>query len=379
MNAVKRLFCYRDPFDTENSNELFFKAMRENLIFQYENCPEYRAVLDSRGFSARDMRGYEDIAKIPPLPTLFLKKHRLRSMAKEKCPVTATSSGTSGSYSEISFDMQSLFCGFNMVMKIFGQRGIISPVPVNYIVLGYRPHRGNRTAVTKTAFGFTLCAPGVRRTYALKFEKGRYLPDLEGVIRAIEKYSRSAFPTRFIGFPSYMYFTLRLMEERGVSVKLPRGSMIMLGGGWKQFYREQADKQVLYELAGKILGVPEGRIFESFGAAEHPILYCDCERHHFHVPVYSRVIIRDVHTLEPLGFGETGIVNLLTPMIKATPVLSVMTDDLGILREGDECGCGIKSPYLEIIGRVGVRDIVTCAAGAEEALLGKSDSRGLDS
>ena len=125
---------------------------------------------------------------------------------------------------------------------------------------------------------------------------------------------------------------------------------------------------MLYELAEKILDIPEERIIESFGAAEHPILYCDCKNHHFHVPVYSRVMIRDTYTLRPLKMGEIGIVNLLTPMIRATPVLSVMTDDLGVLHEGDECGCGIRSPYLEIIGRVGIGDIKTCAAGAEEIM-----------
>jgi hypothetical protein len=103
---------------------------------------------------------------------------------------------------------------------------------------------------------------------------------------------------------------------------------------------------------------------------EHPILYCDCKNHHFHVPAYSRVIIRDVKTLERVSNGQIGLVNLITPMVKATPILSVMTDDLGVLHEGVECGCGIISPYLEIIGRIGLKDIKTCAAGAAELIAG---------
>ena len=43
-----------------------------------------------------------------------------------------------------------------------------------------------------------------------------------------------------------------------------------------------------------------------------------------------------------------------------------MTDDLGILHDGDTCPCGVKSPWLEIIGRVGMADIKTCAAGADD-------------
>lgn len=55
-------------------------------------------------------------------------------------------------------------------------------------------------------------------------------------------------------------------------------------------------------------------------------------------------------------------------MVKSVPLLSVMTDDLGILHDGASCGCGITSPYLEIIGRVGLQDIKTCAAGAADLL-----------
>ena len=66
-----------------------------------------------------------------------------------------------------------------------------------------------------------------------------------------------------------------------------------------------------------------------------------------------------------------GLVNLISPMVKATPILSVMTDDLGVLHDGNECGCGINSPFIEIIGRVGLREIKTCAAGAADILTGK--------
>ena len=59
----------------------------------------------------------------------------------------------------------------------------------------------------------------------------------------------------------------------------------------------------------------------------------------------------------------------------ATPTLSVMTDDLGYLTPGEACGCGRKSPYLTILGRVGMTDIQTCAAGAAE-LLGQAEGKG---
>ena len=117
------------------------------------------------------------------------------------------------------------------------------------------------------------------------------------------------------------------------------------------------------------MGVDEQHIIEFFGAAEHPILYTDCRYHHFHVPIYSRVIIRDVDTLEPVEPGHPGLINLLTPMVDNMPILSIMTDDLGILHT-EGCPCGEKAPWFEILGRVGIKDIITCAAGADTMLNG---------
>jgi hypothetical protein len=68
--------------------------------------------------------------------------------------------------------------------------------------------------------------------------------------------------------------------------------------------------------------------------------------------------------------GRPGLVNLITPMDVGTPLLSVMTDDLGILHPGHTCPCGLEAPWLELLGRVGLGDIKTCAAGAEELLKG---------
>jgi hypothetical protein len=92
-----------------------------------------------------------------------------------------------------------------------------------------------------------------------------------------------------------------------------------------------------------------------------------CRYHHFHLPVYSRVIIRNPDNFSPMPYGKAGLINLLTPMMWSSPLLSVMTDDLGVLHN-EKCPCGAESPWLEIIGRVGLSDIVTCAAGADEYL-----------
>ena len=325
------------------------------------------------GFSPKKLLETGDLSLIPMVPTLFFKRHALFSMSRGRMGMQVTSSGTSGKFSQVGFDWGAMFAEIPMVLKLGWRHGLVSLRPANYVVLGYKPHRENHTGVTRTMFGLTFFAPPLRRFYALRMEQGRYVPDLDGAARALAQFARSPFPTRIVGFPSYLWFGLKRMEELGLSVRLPRGSRIHLVGGWKQHYAQQVDKPVLYDLVWRVLGIPEEHIHESFGAVEHPIFFNTCPRHHFHIPIYSRVLIRDVNTLEPLPMGEVGLVNLISPLIQATPTTSVMTDDLGYLTPGEACGCGIRSPYLTILGRVGLSDIQTCAAGAAERL-GKGDA-----
>lgn len=370
MKYRRHLFSLMDPYGS--SDELFLNAVRENCLFHYKNCSDYRKILNELNFGENEILSdkplEEYLAKLPFLPTLLLKRRRMYSLPPQKIALSTTSSGTSGKFSEIGFDFGSLICGLKMVFRIGKHHGLFSPIPCRYIVMGYRPHKSNRTAVVRTAFGATLFTPCVSRKYILNFKNGKYVPDFDGIIKAVQSYEKKSLPVRFMGFPAYTYFLLREMERRGITVRLPKNSKILLGGGWKQFYAEQTDKETFYRLAKKVLGINDGNIVEFYGAVEHPIMYTHCKNHHFHIPAYSRVIIRAPDNFKPLSNGSVGLVNLITPMVAATPILSVMTDDLGVIHDGEECGCGIPTPYLEIIGRVAPDSIKTCAAGANEIL-----------
>ena len=368
MKYRRKLFRHRDPYNPEGTEELFVKAVRENCAYAYAHCPGYRAILDDAGFSPEQLQTEADLADLPFLPTALFKRRRLFSMPRWRLPLVVTSSGTSGRASEIGFSVGDLWAGLLMVLHICKLRRLLSWRPCHYVVFGYQPKHRNRTGVSRTAFGVTLFTPALSRTYALRWKNGDYVLDLEAVQAAIVKHSRSRFPLRFMGFPAYAWFLMKRMDEQGVRVQLPKGSKLMLGGGWKQFYAEEVDKRAFYALAKKVLGLEDRDIIEFFGAVEHPIFYNDCERHHFHIPVYSRVLIRDPETLRPVPNGVPGLVNLISPMDVGTPLLSVMTDDLGVLHDAEECGCGIRTPWLELLGRVGLQDIKTCAAGASELL-----------
>lgn len=367
MSNVSKLFRHRKVYDLNGTDDLFARSMRDNALFQQKNCEDYRRILALNGFDPADIKTVDDLTDLPFIPTVYFKHHYLSSVPDKKMFIKATSSGTSGTMSMIGFDMKSLLTGVPMVLNVGRYHKLWSARPVNYIIFGYQPTKENKTAFSKTAYGFTFFAPALSRTFALTVTDKGYKLDWDNVLKAMERCAKSRFPMRTIGFPAYTYFLLRDMKAKGIRYKMPKGSMITMGGGWKSFYTEQPDKKEFYSLVEEVLGIPEDHVIEFFGAVEHPILYTDCRCHHFHVPCYSRVIIRDPDTLKPLKNGIPGLLNLISPMVRSVPIISIMTDDLAILHD-EGCDCGETSPWLEIIGRVGITDIVTCAAGGEKYL-----------
>ena len=65
MKYRSLLFKTSDPFDTFNTEELFVKAVKENSKYQYDNCPEYKKILESMNFKPDFIESYDDIQKIP--------------------------------------------------------------------------------------------------------------------------------------------------------------------------------------------------------------------------------------------------------------------------------------------------------------------------
>ena len=360
----RKLVLQKDPYDVQKSSGLFLEAVKNDVIFHEKNCPEYARMLKEVGFSVDEIDSEDMLYKIPVIPTLYYKRNYLSSMPVEKLAVKATSSGTKGLQSRVGFDKKTIFYGVLMMIRYFSYHKLISPLPTNYIVLGYEPSRHTQMGAIKTAYGATKFAPALHREYALKDTGTEYRLNIEGIKKALIKYAKSGLPVRFVGFPSYMFFLIKTLKENHISLKLNSHSKILLGGGWKQFSDEEIDRNLFFQLIQDTLGIEKHSCFEFYSAVEHPIPYVKCRNGHFHVPIYSRAIIRDVKTLEPVPMGCLGLLSFISPMVSSIPLTSVVTDDIAVLYDGNGYGCGINTPYFELKGRAGVSQIKTCTADA---------------
>jgi phenylacetate-coenzyme A ligase PaaK-like adenylate-forming protein len=368
MKYRRKLFLSKDIYNLEPTDDIFVKAMRDNIAYHMQNCAEYRDILESFDFGIASLKDIRDLAEIPPLPTSYLKTKTMLSKPYEKLLIKTTSSGTGGGKTLSGFDVSSAICGFLMAFGVFRFHKLISLRRTNYIILGYQPDKSNQTAMAKALRGITLTAPARKIEYALKMADGEYQVNAEGLVRAVLSFGAQNRPVRIIGFPAYFKMFVDELSARNITLDLHRNSKVLLGGGWKAFFSEEISKDELYRMANRILGIQHQNFKDHFSTAEHPVNYIACENGHFHIPVFSRVLVRDVNTLKPVPDGAPGLLNLITPLLSSAPYGSILTDDIAVIKSGDECGCGIPSPYFDIIGRVGLAGIKTCTQAASEFL-----------
>lgn len=368
MDSRNELFNRKDIYNLDGTSPLFVQAVRENVLHHQANCEFYARLLKSRQFNAAALQTVDDCARIPVIPATFFKYHEVLSAPRHDISIHATSSGTQGQKSQVFIDDDSLKLGTKMAVNCFRYHKLISPIPANYVMLGYEPSDGNEMGAVKTAMGVTRFAPALHREFVLRNSADGYQPNWFGIMDVLQKYQRQRFPVRFVGFPAFLHRLILALRREGVALKLNKRSLVLLGGGWKQFSDAQIEKNELYAMAEETLGVPACRCRDFYSAVEHSVAYAECPNHHLHVPIWSRVIIRDLKTLQPLGYDNPGFLSFVTPLITSAPLTSVMMGDLAVLRDGRQCGCGIRSPYFEVLGRAGVSRMRNCAVSADELM-----------
>ena len=370
MTAREQLIRLENVYDHEGSSELFLEAMRDVLRHHMKNNDFFRSYMEQEGFDPDTLRTEEDLRRIPFIHANFFKKYEVLSVPREDIVFYATSSGTTGQKSQMFFDKDTQDFGNAMIENEFRYFGFLSDELTNYLLFTYEPANVSKNLGTaQTDMGLLSYAPVSETFFALRYNGQGHDFDVYGTIHALEEYERQGKPVRIFGFPSFLYVTVQQMKETGHRpLKLNPKSMTMLGGGWKGYADKQISKSELYALVEEMLGIPAENCRDGYGSTEHSVPYFECPNHHFHIPVYSRMLIRDVETLEPLPYGEAGFANFITPHLLSVPAVSVLMGDMAVLHPAEECGCGIQTPFMEILGRAGTSKAKSCAITASELL-----------
>ena len=344
---------------------LMVDACREMAIFHARECAEIAWLYRRHGFDPESVRSEADLTRIPMLGVTAMKHYLVTSIPHERAVLKLTSSGTGGQKTQIWFDEASLARVQAQMDGLWGQEGLVSDEPTNYCAFIYDPDDAADLGISFSVRNEERFAP-VKRSYftVRKNTRGDWEYDRGKAEAMLREFAAEGVPVRLLGIPSFA-FELILALEGKAPIALPPGSWLLTGGGWKAAEDKKIPREAFRALVTERLGIPDAKIRDGFGMAEHSAPYIECDRHRFHVPVYNRVFARDPVSLRPLPPGHTGLLELMTPFNAMMPTTAILTTDLGYVDAG-ACDCGRNSPTFTLVGRGGTAKHKGCAITAAE-------------
>lgn len=372
LSKVQELCEIQQPYKQSALMDSFFlEAMKQSVDWHQNKNPFYKNLLKINNVDSSDLKSIGDLQKLPYIHANFFKTHEVPTVSKEEVAITLTSSGTTGQKSQMFFDDWSINSGRRMVDFVYDYYGWNTPeTKTNYIVSNYEPEPDSTRGTTNTSKFLTHYAPANDMFYLLRSNgRGGHEFDAFGAIEKLKKYEEEGLPVRVVGFPSFFYFVIKQMMDLGMPpLKLNPRSLVFTAGGWKGYADQQISKADFAALVEQQLGIPKSQCRDGYGSVEHSVPYIECPKHHLHVPIWSRAFIRDTKTLEVIGYNKPGFLCFVTPYITSVPAISVMMGDMAMLHPSEECSCGLKTPFIEILGRAGVSKNKSCAVSASELL-----------
>lgn len=368
-STVRRFCEVSQPYQPMDET-LFIEAMRDLTAWHQTHCDWYANYLAQAKVQVDQLKTLDDLIRLPTVHANFFKYHEIKSISQQEVVLHLTSSGTTGQKSQIFFDEFTITQARRMVQDVLQARGFSSTNPSNYLANAFEPYTGFKVGTSNTNQYLMRFSPAAEVFWTLRLvAENQHEYDAFGTITALEEFAKSPTPTRIIGFPAFLHFTLERMAALKMEpLRLPENSWVVFGGGWKGHANKAISRDQLVENIHYWLGIPKSHVIETFGSVEHSIPYVGCSEQHLHVPVWSKVIIRDVANLEPVADGEVGFLSFLSPYITSVPAHSVVMGDLAKLYPAGSCTCGNPTAWFEVVGRAGTSSNKSCAAAAAEVL-----------
>lgn len=359
LTPMEQLFAepvYSAAFQT---NEIYLKALQEELVFHYEHNKMYRQFCERKGFNP--YLPLTDIKQIPPVAVSVFKNlgFGLTSVPKEDIKLRLQSSATSGTPSTIVVDRITSKRQAKAMVKVMQE--FIGKDRKPFLVMDIDPHSADRALLGARFAAITGYLNFASKTgYFLKANNGVSYFD----IAAIKDYLTTIpanQPVVVFGFTYIMYSNvLKAIIANGENIQLPKGSKIIHIGGWKKLESEKIEKRIFNQQLAGAFGIEPADVIDIYGFTEQMGLnYPDCPCGCKHTSSYVKIIARDVVSREILPDGQEGMMEFITPIPHSYPGNAILTDDLGII-EKDPCPYGRPGQRFRITGRMKKAEIRGC-------------------
>ena len=359
MNMNLEDFLRKEPYSLNYEDKKKYLDMYLNSLnkHHYENCPEYKKILDGIDF---DITKKVSSRKLPFLPVSLFKDFSLKSINETKINKTMNSSGTSGQeVSKIYLDKETSLNQTKALTRIVSD--YIGSKRAPMIIIDSPSVLKNRNMFSARGagiLGFSMFAS--KKIYALDEEMKL---DLETLKSFIDENKDSQIFIFGFTFMIFKHFIKEIIKS-DIKLDLSKGVLIH-GGGWKKLESESISSKKFKELLFENCRLE--KVHDYYGMVEQTgSIYMECEEGHLHTSIFSDIIIRDPKDFSECNYGEEGIIQTLSVLPKSYPGFSLLTEDLGVLLGKDDCKCGRLGKYFKINGRIKNAEIRGCSDTYED-------------
>ena len=345
--------------DREQKDRLVTRELVDLTRHHMEHCAAYAGMMKALNYDADRVRTASDV---PFIPVRLFKELELMSIPREQIFKTMTSSGTSGqAVSRIYVDRETAMAQQKVMIRILGDHLGSKRLPILVIDSpGVIRDRFRFSARGAAIIGLQVMAREM--TFVLREDMSL---DEAALAAFLEKYGSGKF--LIFGFTfmvwQYLYKALRNSDRQD---DLSAG-WLMTGGGWKKLNSDAVTQAEFQRRMTEAFGIVH--FLDHYGMVEQTgCIYTECACHHLHASIFSDVFVRDPADFSLCAHGEEGILQTVSVLPRSYPGHSLLTEDRGVILGEDDCPCGRKGKYIQILGRMQSAELRGCSDTYAEML-----------
>lgn len=292
------------------------KRLVKTVNHVYHNVEFYRKKMQALGLEPGDIRGIEDLTKLP-----YTTKNDLRdtypfglfAVPQSEVVRIHASSGTTGKATVVGYTRHDIDVWAECVARALTMAGL------------------TKEDTIQVAYGYGLFTGGLGAHYGAENLGATVVPMSTGNTKKLVTMMKDFGATAIACTPSYLMHIAETLEEMGEIPNIKLKAAICGAEPWTENMRKQIEDKLHINA------------FDIYGLSEvmGPGVACDC-KYHKGLHVYEDHFLPEIisaDTLEPVPEGETGELVFTTLTKEALPLLRYRTKDLTSISY-EKCECG---------------------------------------
>ena len=339
-------------YNIKFKEKIFLSHQKFLTKFHYERCCEYKKILNSKSIKISKIKKLEEI---PYLPTKIFKDYSLKSIQNNQIVRIMNSSGTSNNnLSKIILDKDTSINQIKVLSKIV--KSVIGDSRLPTIIIDTKKFIADKNKFSARIAGILGFSNFSKDTLFALNENMKL--DFNNILKFLKKYKNQKlliFGFTFLVYENFLQYLIKNKKK----IDLSKAIMIH-GGGWKKLTNLNISNKEFKLQLRKITKI--NTIYNYYGMIEQTgSIFIECNKGNFHASLFNDIIIRNHNNFKVNKTGEKGIIQIFSLIPKSYPGHSILTEDEGIILGEGNCGCGNKSKYFNVLGRMENSEIRGCS------------------